>query len=114
MSEANNHSHDAGGHLRSLYVVYIVLMVLLVLTVLVAEVRALHLPGYLNIIIAMIIAVVKATLVVLIFMHVMHSGKLVWVYAGAAFVWLGILLALTFGDYVTRDTLTRVQQFPAD
>jgi K+ transporter len=41
-------------------------------------------------------------LVILFFMHVRHSSHVTWVFAGAAFLWLGILLVLTMNDYVTR------------
>lgn len=59
--------------------------------------------GALNDVVALTIAVAKATLVVLYFMHVRWSGKLVWVFACAGFLWLVILLAMTFGDFVSRD-----------
>lgn len=48
------------------------------------------------------IAVVKATLVVLFFMHVRYGPRLVWVLAAGGFAWLGILLAFTLSDYLTR------------
>ncbi len=59
--------------------------------------------GALNTVVALTIAVVKGTLVLLYFMHVRWSGKLVWVFAAAGFLWLVILLAMTFGDVVSRD-----------
>ena len=59
-------------------------------------------PGPLNVIIALTIAVVKATLVVLYFMHVRYSSKLIWVVFASALFWLAILFALTFSDYWTR------------
>jgi len=55
-----------------------------------------------NAAIALTIAVAKAMLVILFFMHVRHAGKLVWIFAGAAFLWLGILLSLTLTDYASR------------
>ena len=55
-------------------------MLLLVATVAAALVPAFHV-GDLNIVIAMAIAITKAILVVLIFMHVKESGKLVWIFA---------------------------------
>jgi cytochrome c oxidase subunit 4 len=58
--------------------------------------------GALNAIVALTIAVVKATLVVLYFMHVRYSSKLTWVFVGAGFFWLVILIAFTFSDYATR------------
>ncbi|MCC7349969.1 MAG: cytochrome C oxidase subunit IV family protein [Phycisphaerales bacterium] len=82
-------------------VIYILLMVLLVVTVggdLMFE-SAMFRTSF-----ALGIAVIKALLVVLFFMHVRYSSRLTWVFAGAAFVWLFILFALTFNDYFTRGT----------
>src|SRR6266851_10268771 len=62
-------------------------------------------PGQLNVIIALTIAVIKATLVVLYFMHVRYSPRLIWVVFTSALFWLGILFALTFSDYWTRGWL---------
>jgi cytochrome c oxidase subunit IV len=59
-------------------------------------------PGPLNVIVAMTIAVVKATLVVLYFMHVRYSSRLVWLVICAALFWMAILFALTISDYWTR------------
>jgi cytochrome c oxidase subunit 4 len=59
-------------------------------------------PGPLNVVVALTIAVVKATLVVLFFMHVRYSGKLIWLIIFAAVFWLGIMFALTISDYWTR------------
>ena len=55
-----------------------------------------------NIIVAMTIAVVKATAVVLIFMHVRWSSKLTQVIIIAGLFWLAILLIMTMGDYLVR------------
>ena|SRR5438046_9121218 len=62
-------------------------------------------PGPLNVIIALTIAVIKATLVVLYFMHVRYSSRLIWVIFASALFWLAILFALTFSDYFTRSWL---------
>jgi cytochrome c oxidase subunit IV len=62
-------------------------------------------PGSLNVIVAMTIAVAKATLVVLYFMHVRYSARLIWVIVASALFWMGILFALTFSDYWTRGWL---------
>lgn len=62
-------------------------------------------PGQLNVIIALTIAVIKATLVVLYFMHVRYSSKLIWVIFASALFWLAILFALTLSDYWTRGWL---------
>lgn len=62
-------------------------------------------PGALNVIVAMTIAVLKATLVVLYFMHVRYSARLIWVIVASALFWMAILFALTFSDYWTREWL---------
>src|SRR2546426_11612802 len=62
-------------------------------------------PGELNVIIALTIAVIKATLVVLYFMHVRYSSRLIWVVFTSALFWLVILFALTLSDYWTRGWL---------
>jgi len=59
----------------------------------------------LNTVIALTIAVTKATFVVLYFMHVRYSSRLVWVIVASALFWMGIMFALTFSDYWTRGWL---------
>jgi cytochrome c oxidase subunit 4 len=96
--------HSATRHvsLATYLIVFAALMVLLVVTALVAfYVHA----GDLNLIIALVIATIKAALVVLYFMHVKYASRLTKVFVCAAFLWLAILFALTFADYVTRDWL---------
>ena len=81
------------------------LMVLLIITLGAAAVDFSQISpslASLNIIIAMTIAVVKAVLIILYFMHVRFSSKLVWLFAGAAFYWVVILFALTLTDYMSR------------
>jgi cytochrome c oxidase subunit 4 len=81
-------------------VIFLALMVGTSLTVLAAFQ---DFPWQLNTIIALTIACVKATLVVLYFMHVRYSSRLIWVIVASALFWLAILFALTFSDYLTRD-----------
>jgi cytochrome c oxidase subunit 4 len=59
-------------------------------------------PWQLNTIVALTIASAKATFVVLYFMHVRYSTRLIWVIMASALFWLAILFALTFSDYMTR------------
>ena len=75
------------------------LFVFTVVTVLAAFVEL----GPLNTPLALSIAIFKASIVVLFFMHVRYNTPLMWVFAGAGFFWLLILLALTMQDYVSRD-----------
>lgn len=58
--------------------------------------------GWANTPIALLIATTKAVLVILFFMHVIHSSRLTWVVVIGAFLWLGVLFVLTFADYLTR------------
>ncbi len=58
--------------------------------------------GWLNTPIALLIAGIKASLVVLYFMHVRWSNHVVWVVVAGSIFWLGILFVLTFSDYFSR------------
>ena len=55
-----------------------------------------------NLVIALSIAVVKMLLIMLFFMNLKYSPKLVWLFAGAGFVWLFIMFDLVMSDYLTR------------
>lgn len=84
--------------IKTYVAVFVALMVLLVATVAVSRV---HL-GEFNIAAALAIAFVKTFLVVLFFMHVRYSHRLIWIFVGVGFYWLAILLALTMSDFVSR------------
>jgi cytochrome c oxidase subunit 4 len=58
--------------------------------------------GKFNIVIALGIATIKATLVVLYFMHARYSPKRTQLVIVCAVFWLAIMLALTLSDYGTR------------
>jgi cytochrome c oxidase subunit IV len=60
----------------------------------------------LNTPIALVIATTKATFVVLYFMHVRYSTRLVWVIVTSALFWLAIMFAFTLADYWTRGWLS--------
>jgi cytochrome c oxidase subunit IV len=90
-SEPKHHVVPVGVYLA----VFAALMVLTLVTVWVAE----HNFGALNTPVALGIAITKATLVVLFFMHVKYSPKLIWLVVVSAFLWLAILLGITLSDY---------------
>ncbi|MBC8030827.1 MAG: cytochrome C oxidase subunit IV family protein [Pyrinomonadaceae bacterium] len=92
-------------HIVSLKVYFTIFIALMVGTALTVWAGLQDFPGPLNVIVALTIAVIKATLVVLYFMHVRYSSRLIWVVFASALFWLGILFALTFGDYWTRGWL---------
>lgn len=79
------------------------LMVLTLATWLVAQVDL----GWANDVVALAIAVTKALLVILFFMHVRHSTRMTMITALAGFFWLAILIGLTLNDYATRYTPQR-------
>jgi cytochrome c oxidase subunit 4 len=65
----------------------------------------LHLSHPLALTVALTIAISKALLVVLFFMHVRYSSWLTWIFVGAGMAWLGHILILTMSDYMTRGTV---------
>ena len=83
---------------RTYYVIY---AILLACTYLTWQVAVFDL-GPLNTVAALTIAVFKAVLVILFFMHVKYATRLTRVVVVSGVFWLGILLALTFSDYLTR------------
>ncbi len=60
-------------------------------------------PGA-NTLLALLIAFTKMSFVVLYFMHVRYSSRLVWLMVASGFFWLAIMFAFTMQDYLTRGT----------
>ena len=85
---------------RQLY--YGVFIALLGCTLLTVAMAFVDLGGHLNTVVALTIASGKALLVLLFFMHVRYSSRLIWVCVGAGVFWLALLLTLTMSDYLTR------------
>jgi cytochrome c oxidase subunit 4 len=78
--------------------VFLVLMVLTGLTVLASTIDL----GRWNTPVALVIAVTKAVFVVLFFMHVKYSSRLVALAVGGGLLWLLTLIAGVAADYLTR------------
>ena len=83
------------------YAIFSALMVLTAVTVAVAFVNL----GTLNFPIAIAVAITKATLVVLFFMHVKYSSRMTKMVVGMAIFFLMCMLCLTMTDYATREWL---------
>lgn len=83
---------------------------LLLLTLSTTGMAFVDLGGDLNALVAVAIAVLKALLVILFFMHVRYSSRLTWLFVGAGFFWLLILLTLTMTDPLARGWLSPVGQ----
>jgi cytochrome c oxidase subunit 4 len=91
----------SAGHIsptRTYYLVFGTLMVMTAITVAVAFINI----GILNFPVAISIAIFKATLVILFFMHAKYSSRLTKLIIGGAFFFLAILLGLTMTDYMSR------------
>ena len=89
------------GNRFTYFLVFMALMVGTVITVLAARIDM----GSWNLPIAMVIAVTKAMLVILFFMHLKDHPKLIKVTFAAAFFFFMILIAHTLSDYLTRPTM---------
>ena len=77
---------------------YLALLVLLAISV---GLRLFHL-GVLGSVLLLVIAGIEAVVVLLFFMRVQASSKLIWLFAGGGFLWLGILLVFVITDYISR------------
>jgi cytochrome c oxidase subunit IV len=86
----------------------VVLFILLALTVLTVAVSFLPLAPIGHVVAGLSIAVLKASLVVLIFMHALHSPRLTWCVIVACIAWLLIMFSLTYADYLTRGSLPQM------
>ncbi len=83
---------------RVYFAIYVILMVFTATTVGVAFIDL----GRLNNVVALTIAVTKAVLVILYFMHVRYGTRLTWLVVSAGFAWLTLLIAFTLSDVLTR------------
>jgi cytochrome c oxidase subunit IV len=93
-------------HIVSKKVYYVIFGALMVLTALTVWVANIDLGSEkLNTVVALAIAVTKAMLVVLYFMHVRYSSRLTWVVVAGGFLWLFIMVGLTMSDYLSRGML---------
>jgi cytochrome c oxidase subunit 4 len=99
MSQTNAPPHEE--HIVPLKVYFAVFGALMVLTATTVFAATVDL-GPLNLAVALGIAITKATLVILYFMHVKYSGNMVKVYVAAGFLFFVIMLGITLSDYMTR------------
>jgi cytochrome c oxidase subunit IV len=92
---AQEHAHPT----PKLYIA--IIATLMVLTVATWRIAFVDL-GIFNPVVALTIAVIKAVLVILFFMHVRYSSRLTMVTVGAGFFWLLIMITLSLSDYLSR------------
>ena len=91
----------SAGHVAPKSMYYMVFLALIVGTGLTVAAASVDM-GPLNNVVMLTIAVIKATLVILFFMHVRWSTRLTWVIAMSGFFWLLILFSMWMSDYLTR------------
>lgn len=99
----DTHAEHVHVSLKTYTTIFVLLMILLFLTIGAAFVNFGH--HSINITVALLIAVLKAGLVVLFFMHVKYASRLTQIFVACAFLWLIIMFVLTFSDYLSRPLL---------
>jgi len=89
------------GHISPKSTYYTIFGSLMALTAITVSVAFVNL-GALNFPVALSIAILKATLVILFFMHVKYSSRLTKLICGTSFFFLIVLFGLTLTDYLSR------------
>jgi cytochrome c oxidase subunit 4 len=92
-------------HITTEKTYYLIFAALIGLTLLTVGMSFVHLGEAGHLLVGLIIATTKAALVVLFFMHLLYSSRLSWAMFLSGIFWLGILLALTLADYLTRGVM---------
>ena len=101
------HANDAHQHsTKSYFVVWIILLACTVLTVLTGRTDLSHLFPSANIVLALTIAVIKASLVVWYFMHMREAAGTNRIVFVTSFVFLLVMIFGVFGDLWTRNPMT--------
>lgn len=110
VDHADDHRHVVP--LKTYFLIFGGLMVLLLITVGAAELDFSSILGenfaWLNIVVALAVAVTKAYLIVSYFMHVKYSSRLIALFSVAAYFFVAIMFLMTYGDYMTRGWLNNV------
>ncbi len=105
MSDPSGHSshavHEVHEHIVPLGTYIAVFVALLILTALTTGMAWVDM-GRWNLVVALAIAVCKATLVVLFFMHAKYNKGLSRIALIGAIFWLGIMIVFTLSDELTR------------
>jgi cytochrome c oxidase subunit 4 len=83
----------------------LVCVVLVLLTFLTIGLSFAHVAPHWHIVIGLLIALCKAALVVLFFMHALVSPRVTRIVIAVVSFWVGLLFVLTFSDYLTRGLL---------
>ena len=104
----NTHEQSTHGHVPQVKTLVLVWAALIVLTGTTAAVSYIDV-GEWNIVVALLIAVTKASMVAWVFMGVRYSTNLTRLFCVAGLVWLSILILITASDYTTRNWIYQAQ-----
>ncbi len=99
---SDNHSEHEHIGIPGYLGVFAILIVGTVLTYYAATVDLDFIFAGANTLVALLIAFTKMAFVMLFFMHVRWSPRLIWLSAVGSFFWLAIMFAYTMQDYLTR------------
>jgi len=102
MSHSEEEYHQLHMNIPKYIGVFLVLIVGTVLTYFAATVDMDRIFPGANTLVALLIAFTKMSCVMLFFMHVYWSPRMIWLGAVASFFWLAIMFAYTMQDYLTR------------
>jgi len=102
MSHSEEEYHQLHMNIPKYIGVFMVLIVGTVLTYFAATVDMDRIFPGANTLVALLIAFTKMSCVMLFFMHVYWSPRMIWLGAVASFFWLAIMFAYTMQDYLTR------------
>jgi cytochrome c oxidase subunit 4 len=97
----SEHTHSEARHItgyKTYFIVWVLLMILTATTVYVSYLDF----GTLNIVIAMVVASIKAVAVALFFMHLKFEDSITWLFALFPLVLLFLLIGMTILDTFTR------------
>jgi cytochrome c oxidase subunit 4 len=100
------------GHIVPVRTYYMIFAALLAMTALTVSMAFVDL-GRMNIVVALAIAVTKASLVILFFMHVYYGSRLTFALIAAGFFFLLLMATLTLGDVVSRGWLVKPAEPPS-
>jgi cytochrome c oxidase subunit 4 len=98
-------------HIIPLRVYLTVAAALLVLTAITVKISLINLGGW-NLVVAIGVATLKASLVALFFMHLLYDKKIYMIVFGAGILFLAIFIALTMFDTLERDAVNPIEAAP--
>jgi cytochrome c oxidase subunit 4 len=98
-------------HVTPLKVYLSVAIALLILTAITVRISLINMGGW-NLVVALAVATLKATLVALFFMHLLYDKKIYAIVFGVGILFLGVFVALTMFDTLERGAVNAIEAAP--